>query len=432
MIWIWIFAAVLISWLFCRKKVRWQHYIWILLPIEMYGFTVAGATIKPYMVFGIAIILYNNVRTRVARLPRTIVVMAFLLILSDIINGLILGSIMQHLMFIFILIIASSYLTSQDGIIDFNQISIVAIATTVGYGLIFTIAYLSTFFNISLPDVYTTDRYSTGMIVRSIITGYGNAVTIRLRGFGIDPNGVVTTLIPGAAFALANLLYRKEKTFISILAVILFFLVVDYSGSRMALISSFIMVAIMFVIGYRETDHKLQWIIIAFVVLAGLGIFVVINQNRIITEIAYNLDYFFSSRASLTDNAGRLTIWKNNLSYLVENNRILFGLGQNQISNYTVQEKACHNTWLEWICGTGLFIGIFINLFFITATVPFSRKAKESKLIYRQDALPVILAYIIVMISITTVDNITNSILLILAIFFRYGTPSRETQEGLL
>ena len=59
MIWAWIAAAVAISWLFCKKGISWYHYIWFLLPIEMYGVTIAGATLKPYMLFGICNAAYN-------------------------------------------------------------------------------------------------------------------------------------------------------------------------------------------------------------------------------------------------------------------------------------------------------------------------------------------------------------------------------------
>lgn len=52
MIWGWIGAAVALSWLLCRKKAAWHHLIWMLLPIETYGVSLAGATIKPYMMFG--------------------------------------------------------------------------------------------------------------------------------------------------------------------------------------------------------------------------------------------------------------------------------------------------------------------------------------------------------------------------------------------
>lgn len=425
MIWIWIAAAILISWAICRKHIPWYHYIWMLLPVEMYGVSIAGATVKPYMIFGVAIIIYSITKKRSAKVPAAIGIIAFLLMLADLINGLILASIMQHLMLILILSIACSYLSAQDGMINFDDISSVTIATTIGYGLVFALAYTLTSMNINLPEVYTADRYSTGMVVRSVMTGFGNAVTMRLRGFCIDPNGVVSTLIPGATFALANLLYRKEDKTKSILAVILFFIVVSYSGSRMALLSTLIMTGIMFVIGYRQATNKTQWIVIAFLATAVICVFLIVNHNKIISEIIYNIEYFFSSRASLTDDAGRLTIWRNNLNYLIDNNRLLIGVGQNQISNYTIQGKACHNTWLEWICSTGLFIGLFMDLFFILAPVPFSRRARSSKLVYNQDVLPIILAYIIVLISITTVDNIANSVLLILAILFRYGIPCR-------
>lgn len=426
MIWIWITAAVLISWLLCQKKIAWQHYIWIFVPIEMYGITIAGATFKPYMLFGIIIIFYNSAAKIRLKLPRSVLSISFLLILSDCINGLIIGSIMQHFMIILILIIACGYLNSQDWVINFNDISIVTIATTIGYGVVFAIAYIMTAYNISIPDVYTADRYSVGMVVKSVLTGFGNTVTIRLRGFCIDPNSAITTLIPGAAFGLANILYRKENKANSILAVAFYFLVTYYSGSRMALVSSLVMVAVMFVIGYRQTKNRGQWVIIGTIAILGLTIFESLNQNRIISEIAYELNSFFNSRASLTDDAGRITIWRSNLQYLIDNNKFWFGVGQNQIYNFTMQGKACHNTWLEWICGVGIFLGTYIDLYFFTAPLTFLKKAKRSSLVYGQEMLPIILAYVIVMTSILTIDNITNSVLIILAILFRYGIPSRR------
>ena len=64
MIWGWIGAAVALSWLLCRKKAAWHHLIWMLLPIETYGVSLAGATIKPYMMFGGLIILHNILRKK--------------------------------------------------------------------------------------------------------------------------------------------------------------------------------------------------------------------------------------------------------------------------------------------------------------------------------------------------------------------------------
>ena len=83
MIWIWIAAAVIISWLFCEKGISWYHYIWLLLPIEMYGVTIAGATLKPYMLFGICIIAGDLIRNKIVRVPASIVVVVFALILKS-------------------------------------------------------------------------------------------------------------------------------------------------------------------------------------------------------------------------------------------------------------------------------------------------------------------------------------------------------------
>ena len=431
MIWGWIALAIFLSWFICDKNIPWYHYIWMLLPVEMYGINIAGATLKPYMIYGFGITAYAVIKNRGIKLPLSIVVIAVLLMLSDVVNGFIIASIMQHLMVLMIIFIALEYLVTQDKTIHFEEISKVAIATTIGYGIVFTAVSFLFKRGVVLPDVYTDDRYLTGMIYSSL-EGF-DKVSVRLRGFCIDPNGLVTTLIPGATFGLANLLYRKESRLNKIkscLAVGLFFLVVFYSGSRMALLSSFVMASIMFFIGYRQAEHKMQWIIAALTGSLALMVFVIVNRSQLIMEIYDNLEAFFTSRALLTDDAGRLTIWRHNLRYLERYDRLLTGVGQNQISNLTAMGKACHNTWLEWICGTGLIVGTFINIFFLFAPVPFSKNAKKLKLVYKHDALPIILAYIVVLIAITSVDNIANSVMILLAILFRYGIPSRKLPEN--
>ena len=105
MIWAWIAAAVIISWLFCKKGISWYHYIWLLLPIEMYGVTIAGATLKPYMLFGICIIAGDFVRNKTIQVHAAIVAVIFALIFSDYLTGFVMASVMQHIMFILVLMI---------------------------------------------------------------------------------------------------------------------------------------------------------------------------------------------------------------------------------------------------------------------------------------------------------------------------------------
>lgn len=420
MIWLWITAAVVVSWLLCRGKVSWYHYIWIFLPIEMYGISIAGATIKPYMVFGAFIIIDNILKQRKFTIPKTVVFAIILLALSDCFTGLITVSIMQHLMFILILLIGCNYIHVQKKEkVNLKEISDVTIAVTIGYGVIFTIGYLLYSFNVDIGGLYTDDRYTSGMILRFLSSG--GMITDRFRGFCIDPNSVVCTLIPGASFALANILYRKRAIIRSLFAVCLYFLTVYYSGSRMGLICSLIMVFIMFIIGYRETRQKQHWIMIGIAVVMLVIIFSIVNQRSIITGVIQDFTAFFNKRETFTGDESRFYIWKINLKYLFDHWKFIFGVGQNQIYLLTGLGKACHNTWLEWICGTGIFIGLIIDLWFILAPFNLIHRVQFVSSSVRRAYLPLILAYITVIICITTVDNITNSVLLFLALIFRYG-----------
>lgn len=415
MIWVWIIAAIAISWLLCRKKVAWYHYIWMLLPVEMYGITIAGATIKPYMILGVFMIIKNLLDRKAHKVPAAFVAIIFLLSVSDILNGLIIASIMQHVMFLVIIYIAYNYVLISENDDDLlKNIEVSTIATTIGYGLVFLVAYWFYSRGIGFGGIYTTDRYSAGMLLNFISTG--GQTTVRLRGFCIDPNSVVTTLIPGASFGLARLLYKNGGKFRSLVAVILYAIVMDLSGSRMAVVCTVAMVIIMLMMGYKQAENKLWWFGLIALVLLVVSFMAVYRFQNIASEV-YS---FFTARAGLNDTGGRFTIWKYNARWLSDNGRLLFGVGQNQISNLTSVGKACHNTWLEWICGTGILLGGMIDLWFVITPFVFLDRLKRNRIFIR-DIIPIVLAYVTALICITTVDNITNSVVLFLMVIFRYG-----------
>ena len=415
MMWVWIIAAIAISWLLCRKKVAWYHYIWMLLPVEMYGITIAGATIKPYMILGVFMIIKNLLDRKAHKVPAAFVAIIFLLTVSDILNGLIIASIMQHVMFLVIIYIAYNYVLISENDDDLlKNIEVSTIATTIGYGLVFLVAYWFYSRGIGFGGIYTTDRYSAGMFLNFISTG--GQTTVRLRGFCIDPNSVVTTLIPGASFGLARLLYKNGGKFRSLVAVILYAIVMDLSGSRMAVVCTVAMVIIMLMMGYKQAENKLRWFGLIVLVLLVASFVAVYRFQNIASEV-YS---FFTARAGLNDTGGRFTIWKYNARWLSDNGRLLFGVGQNQISNLTSVGKACHNTWLEWICGTGILLGGIIDLWFIMTPFAFLNHLKRNRISIR-DVIPIVLAYVTALICITTVDNITNSVVLFLMVIFRYG-----------
>ena len=415
MMWVWIIAAIAISWLLCRKKVAWYHYIWMLLPVEMYGITIAGATIKPYMILGVFMIIKNLLDRKAHKVPAAFVAIIFLLSVSDILNGLIIASIMQHVMFLVIIYIAYNYVLISENDDDLlENIEVSTIATTIGYGLVFLVAYWFYSRGIGFGGIYTTDRYSAGMLLNFISTG--GQTTVRLRGFCIDPNSVVTTLIPGASFGLARLLYKNGGKFRSLVAVILYAIVMDLSGSRMAVVCTVAMVIIMLMMGYKQAENKLWWFGLIALVLLVVSFMAVYRFQNIASEV-YS---FFTARAGLNDTGGRFTIWKYNARWLSDNGRLLFGVGQNQISNLTSVGKACHNTWLEWICGTGILLGGMIDLWFVITPFVFLDRLKRNRIFIR-DIIPIVLAYVTALICITTVDNITNSVVLFLMVIFRYG-----------
>ena len=191
----------------------------------------------------------------------------------------------------------------------------------------------------------------------------------------------------------------------------------DLSGSRMAVVCTVAMVIIMLMMGYKQAENKLRWFGLIVLVLLVASFVAVYRFQNIASEV-YS---FFTARAGLNDTGGRFTIWKYNARWLSDNGRLLFGVGQNQISNLTTVGKACHNTWLEWICGTGLIIGLIIDLWFILAPVCLKKRTMAMDVNDVKDTLPAVLSYVTVLICISTVDNITNSVLLFLMLIFRYG-----------
>ena len=423
MIWVWIAAAVIISWLFCKKGISWYHYIWLLLPIEMYGVTIAGATLKPYMLFGICIIAGDFVRNKTIQVHAAIVAVIFALIFSDYLTGFVMASVMQHIMFILVLMIGYCYQNYQCDGIEFDEMGQAALAATIGYGIVFTVAWLMFNRGVTADGIYASERLDAGIVLR--LASFGGNVSSRLRGFCIDPNSVITTLIPGATYALANIVYRKQDIIKSLLAIVVYLAVVFYSGSRMALICSFAMLVIFFVIGYRKSENKRRMAVAGIASVGVLLVALIINMDTIILEVAKLWADMFGERASLGSEYGRLTIWKTNIEYLINNSKEWFGVGQNQIYLLTERGLACHNTWLEWICGTGIILGAIIDFWFILAPVRFG---KRSVGMGGENALPIIMAYITVVVCISTVDNITNPVLLFLMLILRYGVINRGLQ----
>ena len=214
-------------------------------------------------------------------------------------------------MFILVLMIGFCYQRCQKDGIEFEEMGQATLATTIGYGIVFTVAWLMFSRGITPDGVYASERLEPGIILK--LASFGGNVSQRMRGFCIDPNSVITTLIPGAAYALANIVYRKQEIVKSILALAVYLAVVVYSGSRMALMCTFVMLTIFFIIGYKRANNKRQVLVVGMAILGVILIGLIFNIDAVILEVAKMWESIFGERASLGSEYGRLTIWKTNV-----------------------------------------------------------------------------------------------------------------------
>lgn len=402
MIWFWIALAISISIGFCvKREICWYHYIWVLLPIENYGIQVAGAIIKPYMVFGVLIVLALWLKRRALTIDTTLFFLLFFAFFTDFLNGLITASIMQHIQMVICCYIFYAYSQLIDQETDcWRQIEDVAIALLIGFGAVFVIAS----FVPNMGGVSTVDRYADGMYLG--YTQYGGGHEYRLRGFTIDPNACITEFLPGFCYAI----YRfQEHTgwdkLRNALAVCIYVYNVILTNSRMALLFTVIcFIAILFGL-YKKTRNKVIWLVGLIVFITCI---VVLDAIFNILGHLYNtILNVYLQRASLTDEAGRITIWIENITCLFEMNRWPWGVGQNQIQNYTQLGMPCHNTFLECVCGMGIFVGSAMSLYILSPLID-GLKILGRKLSNQDCIVPLYLSYGAVCLCLLAVDHLFN------------------------
>ncbi len=76
----------------------------------------------------------------------------------------------------------------------------------------------------------------------------------------------------------------------SLFAVIIYLMVVFFSGSRMAWICSFIMLIIFFAIGYKRAKNKRRMALIGTAVIVALLVISILNAATIVLEVVRDMD----------------------------------------------------------------------------------------------------------------------------------------------
>lgn len=414
-IWIWIIAACLLSYLALGKeKVSFEHLIWLLLPVDMYGISIAGATLKPYMLFSVLLLL----RLLLQRNEKLVInswvyisgLLSFAVVLVNIFNTQTSSSPKAALLLLIVWGCVVLYLLNC-GQSTTKDIPNAMIAAGIGYGIVFIIGYIFMKTGVNFPGILASNRSSVGFFME--FSNVQNEVVVysyRLRGFTVDPNTMIGTFAFCAACCILRIV-NGSKRIREWLGLIISGICVLMSNSRMGVLCFAFLALISFIISYRIAPRKvkntIQLLLLFFI---GVSCILFIATDLLQKIISYILDMYYS-RAKLNDQHGRFTIWRNALSVLFEQNP-LFGIGLGQMRYYTATGKDCHNTWLDMICANGLIVGSalllhFINVMFISVNIA---KNKANKL--PKDLLwSLIIGMLTVMLSLLAVDNLTYSYL---------------------
>lgn len=414
-IWIWIIAAWVLSYLALgKKKTSFEHLIWILLPVDMYGITMAGATIKPYMIF----CFFLFIRLLLQRREKTVLngwvyMSGFIcgaVVLVNLINNRTSSAPKAALLLLIVWGCVVLYLLNC-GKSTPTDIPNVMIATGIGYGIIFIVGYVVMKMGLNLPGVLASTRYDDGFFMTTSNMYDGSLIlSHRLRGFFIDPNTMIGTFAFCSICCIIRIINGRGRIR-EWMGLIISGCCVLMSNSRMGIICFMILAVLTFILCYHLANVKVRNVIkLSSILLIGIIVVTLIGSDYlqgIVSDIVASYD----NRSGLNDKYGRFTIWRNAISVLFSHNPLL-GTGIGQMRYYTSTGKDCHNTWLAMICNNGLIVGGILVLHFIYAAFIGIERARKNTDEFQNELLwALAIGTLIVMVSLISVDNITYSYL---------------------
>ncbi len=407
---------MIISVMLLRKKyVDFEHYIWVLLPVDMYGISIAGAVIKPYMLFSLLLLfrMLHKKQVKIIFYNKWVLMGGFLsvfLVFVNLINNPGYSSAKAALLVWIVWFCSVIYLTNC-GENTASNVPDVLIATGVGYGLVFILGYALTTLGLTVPGVLAGERTQPGFFLSFSNIYQGALIQMsRLRGFTIDPNTMIGTF---AFCSVAGILKisRGEGKKLEWLGVMVSAICVLLSNSRTGLICFLALCIMATLVGYRIASKRIRSIMKVFALLVlFIGITVFITTD-VFSKAVNAIVAVYANRSGLSDEYGRFTIWKNAISVFMSQNPWV-GVGLGQMQFYTSSNRACHNTWLEMVCGSGILIGGTLVIYFILMLSTNGIKAMKQNNTAQSDIVwCMLLGTLVVMISLVSVDNMTYSYL---------------------
>ena len=397
-----------------RRRVHFEHLIWMLLPIDMYGVQLAGFTLKPYMLFSAVLFLRMLMQRRLVVVFRSrwsLVSGASILLfmIVNMFNNESYSSPLSSAMLAVVWCCCMIYMNccGEDSSSDISE---VMLATGIGYGIVFILVYLLLMSGASFPGLVAQTREETGIFMQFSETHFINRVNIiRLRGFTIDPNSMIGTFLFSAIVANYRIVFGRGG-FREWAAVLISSLCIWYSGSRMGIVCLYGMLIMSNITGYCMADvrSKNRLKILLIVLFASMMLFAFTD---LIANTVQGIRTSIENRPFLTGSYGRLSLWKNALDVLFKKGA-LWGIGMGNTQLYTPNSLACHNSWLEFICAGGILVGGFMVLHLAGMLLSGLRHAlRLPRVPSSAFAWTMVLGTLGIVISLLSVDNVTYSYL---------------------
>ena len=295
--------------------------------------------------------------------------------------------------------------TAQDDIPE------AMIATGIGYGFVFLIGFLLLTLGIPISGVGASERTEPGFILQFSNMFQGVLIQKwRLRGFTIGPNTMLGTFVFSGIVCLIRIL-MEENSKREWLCLMLSMACIFLSNSRTGLMCfALALVMSVFAAYWKGSPQIRKRIEVITLIVIFVMIAVMVGTDWIRNLISSFLG-LYANRSGLNDEYGRFTIWKEAVGILMEKNPF-FGIGMGQMQFYTSVNRACHNTWLECLCGNGIILGSIFILFLLFTLIKGGMKAKYNTCSrYNQLLWSLTIGITVVVISLISVDNITYSYL---------------------
>lgn len=416
--WIWIIAALVLSYLpLINKKIELTHYMWLLIPIDAYGLSVAGTIIKPYMVFALILPIIFYARNKgtdkdlsASKGQMLGGLLCIMIVGVTIINGAGSASIKASVMTIVVYLCAQLYTSCNDPKSS-EQLSDVFIASCFGCGVVCILAYLMMQSGFEISGILAPERAQDGLFMTTSNMSDGKYIeAYRLRGFAYDPN----TMFPQFIFGITACVSRLFKKFnlYYIITLVVSVICIILSSSRMGLLCIVFAVTATMIVNISQFESIRKKIVSVISILSVSAAFLIFTITSYGQSLISSLLDTYSNRSSLTDEYGRFSIWEESLSIYWQKSPIT-GVGIGQMSNYTETERMTHNTWLQFLCECGIIVGGIVIIYFLTVTIYGWAKvrSKHKNEPDNTSYLSLVIGFTATIISLISVDNITNSYL---------------------